>query len=148
MSSETISGPWTVVEVTDTPKEAPVETRSTRAEVLASIIDIVHRRTGVDLTGEVTVEVDALTDEVTIGLNGVTLSYGGDIIAAEREYEWTGTITVEVTVEGTVTARNKDEAAQEAEDLLRGLGFDISTYDGDVTDQQHVDYHLWEVSEA
>lgn len=141
-------GPWTVVEVTDTPKEAPVETRTTRAEVLASIIDIVHRRTGVDLSGEVTVGLDPDTDEVTISLNGVTLSHGGDIIAAEREYEWTGSVTIEVTVSGTVTARSEEEAEEQAEELLHSIGFSIDTYDGEVTDYRTDDYRVWEVSEA
>jgi hypothetical protein len=148
MSETNIGGPWTVVDITDTPKAAPVETRSTRAEVLESIISIVHRRTGVDLTGEVTVEFDADTDEVTISLCGVTLSDGGDIIAGEREFEWTGTINIEISVCGTVTARSEDEARDEAEEALHGFDFRIDAYDGEVTDHRIENYQLWEVSEA
>ena len=150
MSETTISGPWTVVDITDEPKAAPVETRSTRAEVLESIIGIVHRRTGVDLTGEVTVGFDADTDEVTISLCGVTLSDGGDIIAGEREFDWTGTINIVLSVSGTVTARGEDEARDDAEAALHGFDFTIDAYDysGEVTDHRIEDYQLRDVTEA
>lgn len=141
-------GPWTVVEVTDTPQAAPAETRSTRAEVIDAVREIIHRRLGVDLSGPEAL-VGLLDNDAVVRLPGVTLNDARtDLVAAEREYEWTGTVTVEVTVEGTVTAQNRVEAAQEARELLSGLGFDIDTYDAEVTDQQHEDYRLWDVSEV
>lgn len=91
---------------------------TTRSEVLSSIRDIVHRRTGVDLSGEMTVKVDPATDEVTISLCGVTLSDGGDIVPAKREYGWVGTVTIEMTVRGTVEAADEDEAEERAADIL------------------------------
>ena len=150
MNSETISGPWTVADITGESTPESAETRSTRAEVLESIIGIVHRRTGVDLTGEVTVGFDADTDEVTISLCGVTLSDDGDIISGEREFDWTGTINIVLSVCGTVTARGEDEARDEAEAALHGFDFSIDAYDysGEVTDHRIEDYQLWEVSEA
>lgn len=106
--------------------------KSTRAEVLDTIRDIVHRRTGVDLSGEMTVQVDPATDEVTISLCGVTLSDGGDIVAGVSEYRVTAQYAVEVQV--TVEARNEQEARNEAQDILEGLTLEPEWGEGEVTD--------------
>lgn len=106
--------------------------KSTRAEVLDTIGDIVHRRTGVDLTGRRGVSHDE--QAVYIRLGGLTLSDDGDIIAAEREYTYEATVLVEVAVSGTVRARNDEDARQEAIDLTTSIQADtieLSNYNGD-----------------
>ena len=141
---------WTIAEIIDEPK---AETRSTRAEVLDAIRDIVHRRTGVDLTGEVGVRLDPNTEEVLISLCGVTLSDDGDIIAGEREYEFTGTVFIEVEVTGTITAKDEDEARDAINIALSEVGFDIEARDWsdlgiEVQDWTANDAHIDDVSEA
>jgi len=126
---------WTIAEITDTPT-APEPERSTRSEVLDSIRDIVHRRTGVDLTGEVGVRLDPDTEEVIISLCGVTLSDGGDIIAPpKKQYSYAGTVTIEVQVHGYVEAASDEEAEELAECILASVEADstpeVSSYEDD-----------------
>lgn len=117
--------------------------RSTRAEVLDAIRDIVHRRTGLDLSGEFIVKADADGD-VVITLCGARLSEGGDIIPGVREYRVTAQYAVEVQV--TVEAASEYEANNEARDLLEGLTLEVEWGEGQVTDT--VFDHIAEVEEA
>jgi len=80
-----------------------------------------------------------LADGVEFGINedgdlfvvlpGLTLE-AGDIVTRQREYRWTGTVTIEVEVSGTVTAVNEDEAHDLAEEALSGLDLDSVELDG------------------
>jgi len=111
--------------------------RSTKAEVLESIRDIVWRRTGVDLSGEFTVRLDPDTEEVTISMCGVTLDGMGDIAAPpKKEYHWNGTVTIEVRVNGIIEAANAEEAEEMAENILANLEADstpeVSSCEGEV----------------
>lgn len=110
-------------------------TRSTRAEVLDAIRDIVHRRTGLDLSGEFIVNADD-DEDVTITLCGARLSEGGDIIAPpKRQYQYSGTVTIEVAVGGFVEAANEEEAEELAEAILASIEVDstpeVSSYEDD-----------------
>jgi hypothetical protein len=99
--------------------------RSTKAEVLEAIVEIVMRRTGVDLTGEFTVRLDPDTEEVTISMCGVTLDGMGDIAAPpKKEYHWNGTVTIEVRVNGIIEAASEEEAEEMAENILASIEAD------------------------
>jgi hypothetical protein len=70
-------------------------------------------------------------------LDGLTYNPAtGEVAVALREYEWTGTVTIEVTVRGTVEAANDDEAADLAADILSGVEVDsppdVSSWQGDM----------------
>jgi hypothetical protein len=80
--------------------------------------------------------VDIGTDDdndLTVTLQGLTLK-DGDIVQNQRDYLWTGVITVSVAVSGTVTASNEDEANDLAESALRDASIDYIEVDGYGTD--------------
>ena len=133
MSSETINGPWTVVDITDTPKVEthPVNARRDLIETLKAW-SVRH-----DLpTGDITLDSDE-DDGLSVTLDALTLDREGDIITKTREYVVTARYTVEVQVE--VEASSEYEARQEAEDLLGGLELEPSWGEGTVTDTQFDD---------
>jgi hypothetical protein len=68
-------------------------------------------------------------DDLTVTLQGLTLK-DGDIVQKQRDYLWTGVITVSVAVSGTVTASNEDEAHTLAEEALRDASIDSVDVDG------------------
>lgn len=153
---------WTVVDLT--PKAEPdgqaigealkaagyrEPEQSVRAEVLASIRSIVHRRLGVDLTGEFTVDTDPENGDARITMTGLTVDGSGDFVSAEREYEWTGTISITVQVSGTVTARSEDEAEDLARDAMRDVEVGSVEVDGaEASDWDLYDYDFDGVSEV
>lgn len=63
-------------------------------------------------------------DDLRLVLPGMTLTSGGDIAVKSREYEWSGTVTIEVSVQGTVTARDDDDADGQVEAIMRALTID------------------------
>ena len=102
-----------------------------------------------------------LTDRVEFGIDdegnlfvtlpGLTLE-DGDIVQREREYLWTGVITVSVSVSGTVKASSEDDAHDLAEDALRNASIesvDVDGYHGDVYYEGHdiEDYDLHDLDE-
>jgi hypothetical protein len=92
-----------------------------------------------------------LDGDLSVSLEGLTL-VDGDIVVREREYLWTGVITVSVAVSGTVKAATEDEAHDLAEDALRNASIesvDVEAYHGDVCYEGHdiEDHDLHDVDE-
>jgi len=90
-------------------------------------------------------------DDLRVTLEGLTLE-DGDIVVREREYLWTGTITVSVAVSGTVKAQSEDEAHELAEDAVRNASIDaieVDGYESDVYYEGHdiEDYNVHDVDE-
>ena len=70
-------------------------------------------------------------------LDGLTYDpVTGEVRTAKREYEWTGTVTIEVTVRGTVEAVDEDEADELAAAILGSVEVDsppdVSSWQGDM----------------
>ncbi len=89
--------------------------------------------------------------DLFVTLPGLTLE-DGDIVQREREYLWTGVITVSVEVSGTVKASSEDDARDLAEDALRNASIEsveVDGYHGDVYYEGHdiEDYDLRDVDE-
>jgi hypothetical protein len=90
--------------------------------------------------------------DAQVRLIGLEFDEDGDIVAKEREYLWTGVITVSVSVSGTVKARSEDDAHDLAEDALRNASIesvDVDGYHGDVYYEGHdiEDHDLHDVDE-
>jgi hypothetical protein len=71
-------------------------------------------------------------------LDGLTYDpVTGEVRTAKREYEWTGTVTIEVTVRGTVEAADDDEADELAAEILGSVELDntpeVSSWQGEIT---------------
>jgi hypothetical protein len=86
-----------------------------------------------------------------VTLPGLTLE-AGDIVQREREYLWTGTLTVLVQVSGTVKASSEDEAHDLADEALRDASVAsivVDGYCGDVYYEGHdiEDHDLHDVDE-
>lgn len=130
MSSETINGPWTVVDITDTPK---VETHpvDARQDLIWTLKAWAARH---DLVPGVITLDDDEDDGLSVTLDALTLDREGDIVTKTREYVVTAQYTVEVQVE--VEASSEHEARREAEDLLGGIELEPSWGEGRVTDTQ------------
>lgn len=143
---------WTVIDLTPaTPatEPEPEAEPSVKVAMLKALSDIAMRRLGVDLTGEFTVDTDPDNGDARITMTGLTLGDGGDLVPSEREYEWTGNLTVTVQVSGTVTARSEDEADELALEALRDVEVRFVEVDGaEDSDWDLCDYDLDEVSEV
>jgi hypothetical protein len=92
-----------------------------------------------------------LDGDLSVSLGGLTLE-DGDIVAKEREYLWTGVVTVSVSVSGTVKASSEDEANDLAERALSLASIDSIEVDGYRTDVYYEghnieDYNLHDVDE-
>ena len=111
--------------ITDlTPAEAKPERLTARAD-LTKVLTEWANRNGLP-AGDIEMETDS-EDALTIVLPDLTME-GDDIVPNERDYEYTATILVEVTVRGSVTARNEDTATEEAEYQLESAELDIDAY--------------------
>jgi hypothetical protein len=102
--------------------------------------------------GDLIIDTDD-DDDLRIVLPYITVDRVGDIVTRQREFHWTGSITVIVAVSGTVTASNEDEAHDLAEDALRNVSVDtvdIEGYEEDVNYEGHdvEDYDLHDVDDA
>ncbi len=138
--------PVPVVRVAVTPEPvAPKTARQALADTIAawSVQYDLPLPTGVDLDND---------DEgdLTVTLQGLTLDNALAIVRRERDYLWTGVITVTVAVSGTVTASNEDEANDLAESALRDASIDsieVEGYGTDVYYEGHdiEDYDLHDV---
>ena len=88
--------------------------------------------TGVDLDND-------YDGDLTVTLQGLTLDNVLAIVRRERDYLWTGTITLSVAVSGTVKACSEDEANDLADEALRNTSVEIEAdgYDTDVYYEGH-----------
>jgi hypothetical protein len=142
---------WSIVDLGEAPPipaapATPVKGRAERVrdaiyEVLCEVNESVDRDD---------ILFDEEGDTLVVRVDGFRTTDGGDIEAVEREYLWTGVITVSVSVSGTVTAANDDEAQLLAEDAV-SLAYidsiDVDGYSGDVYYEGHdiEDYNVHDV---
>jgi len=139
--------PIPVVRVEVTPE--PVAPKTAR-QALVDTITAWSVQYDLPLPEGVGVGID-LDGDLSVSLEGLTLE-DGNIIVREREYLWTGVITVSVAVSGTVKARSEDEAHGLAEDALSNASIesvDVEAYHGDVYYEGHdiEDYDLHDLDE-
>jgi len=129
---------WSVAEVVfgevpPIPAAQPVKP-PTAAEDLRTVLGDWANRHDLDNWLDITLANSAGGD-ATVTFDGLTFDDDGDIVYREREYRFTSTVTITVEVTGTVTARNEDDAHDEAEDILAQLcvdGVDLSSWAGDI----------------
>jgi hypothetical protein len=123
--------PIPVVRVEVTP--APVAPKTAR-QALVDTITAWSVQYDLPLPEGVGVDIDDDDDnDLTVTLHGLTLR-DGDIVQNQRDYLWTGVITVSVAVSGTITASNEDEANDLAESALRDASVASIVVDGYGTD--------------
>jgi hypothetical protein len=139
--------PIPVVRVEVTPE--PVVSKTAR-QALVDTITAWSVQYDLPLPGGVDIDIDDDNDnDLTVTLQGLTLK-DGDIVQNQRDYLWTGSITVSVAVSGTVKASSEDEAHHHAEDAIRNASIDaidVEGYGGDVYYEGHdiEDYDLHDV---
>ena len=110
------------------PETQPIKTQEQR--LLEAVHAVVSESDAdLDLTD---VLIDDDDDEtLTIRIDGYRIDDAGRIVLAEREYEWTGEVTVTFTVHGTVTATSEDEADEKAERVAASVAISGVDFDGD-----------------
>jgi hypothetical protein len=145
---------WSIAEVVfgevpPIPAAQPVVEPKTARQALVDTITAWSAQYDLPLE-DVAYDVDD-DNNLAITLQGLTLK-GGDIVPNQREYLWTGTITVSVAVSGTVKASSEDEANDLAESALRDASIDSIEVDGYGTDVYYEghdieDYDLHDLDE-
>jgi hypothetical protein len=133
---------WTITDLTPA-APAALERLTAKQDLLNGLRDW-QQRHGFPVDGAIFGTDD--DGDLTLVLTGLTLE-DGDIVPNEREYEYTATITLEVTVRGSVTARNEDDARELAFDEVNGIDWDINAYSVTVIDWTGTDAEVSEVSE-
>lgn len=128
METANSTTPWTVTDITPaqpaaTPEPAPE--RLTARQDLVRVLNGWAGRNGLPFDGAVVGTDD--DEDLTVTLPGLTLE-DDDIVPNEREYGYTATILVEVTVRGSVTARDEDAATEEAEYQSESAELDVDAY--------------------
>jgi hypothetical protein len=98
------------------------------------------------------VDIDNDDDgDLRVTLQGLALDVAHGIVPREREYLWTGSISITVQVSGTVKASTEDEANDLADEALRNTSVEVEAdgYDTDVCYEGHEyeDHNLHDVDE-
>jgi hypothetical protein len=139
------------VEVTPEPPsgEAPRYVASPQDDLRRVVLDWARRH---NLDDGLDIDLRGVDGDAAVVLGGLEFDDYGYIVPKEREYLWTGTITVSVAVSGTVRSRSEDEASELAEYALRNASIDSVEVDGYETDVDYeghdiYDYDLHDVDE-
>jgi hypothetical protein len=136
---------WSVAEVVfgevpPIPAAQPVVAPKTARQALIDTVTAWSVQYDLPLPEGVDLDTDDDSD-LTLTLQGLTLK-DGDIVPNQREYCWTGTLTISVAVSGVVTASNEDEAHDLAVTALGDVSIDSLDIDGYGSDVSYEGYDI------
>ena len=98
---------------------------STKGKMEEALRSAIQDGLGSDSGVDIAFATDPSNDNLIIAIRGLTLDESGEVVLSKQEFEFSATVTIDIT--GTVTTADEDTAEDEVADWLNELSIRISS---------------------